>query len=115
TIWVARAKVAAALHLFVTQFDMRREEAAKKIARDLPQLRYLIARKGAPLENSIIAWREQFNKDRVKNRLATTAYHDMIQIARKWQAPTALLKDWVHWNLGEAARAAQQIARELGV
>src|SRR5262249_14602323 len=56
TVWVARAKVAAALHLFVTKFGMKRKHAAKQIAEGFPELQHLS--NSASLEKAIIAWRE---------------------------------------------------------
>jgi len=72
-VWCLRARVAAAMELSITRLGEKRKDAAEKMAKKFPDIRY-IAKPRTALAASLVTWRDEFKKRRVENGPAYDSY-----------------------------------------
>jgi hypothetical protein len=113
SLWDARADVAAAAKLLSKVPGMTRQTAAEAIARDFPQLKHL-GKPGATLATSISSWRDQFGKNRVKNKSAQSRYEDNLVLDESWLEMPASPQERIELLLEQASGKARRWAKRAG-
>jgi hypothetical protein len=124
-VWGARARVAAVAKLLALPPGWTRRRAAEEIARRFPELKHL-AEPEADLVKSISSWRDEFAKDRVKNKFGRYIYKSSMDDLRlclpsqdgtKEKAVRALWEEsneFMGAMLRGAARQARKLAKDSG-
>jgi len=104
--WCAKADVAAAANFLSDIPGMTRKAAAESIAREYPEFRHL-AGPGKDLAKSIESWRTEFEKRRIKNKLASENYEVFCRLRFCSQMRPDAIQEFVQQMLWFAMHRAR--------
>ena len=95
-IWCDRAKIAVVIGAYIVA-GLKRDQAAKRVADNFPELDKLAAfeRRQDPSSTTTKAlnWYDEFKKPRNKSRINSKAALDLFQLRRELTAPLLSVKD----------------------